>query len=94
MQKCLQITISGDIYDKGFRSSAMYIAYIHNLKGYVMYIRPHDVYIEAEGEERDLNSFVLWCKSDSVSSALLQVSISESELKGFSSFIMVVLMEK
>lgn len=57
-----KIHIIGDVQGVGFRWSALRVAQNLNIKGFIKNLPSGDVYIEAEGEEKQLNIFVEWCK--------------------------------
>jgi acylphosphatase len=84
--KCIQITISGDIQGIGFRFNATHIAYSLNIKGFVTYTSVHDIYMEAEGEENSLESFIEWCTTGPFSSQVSGIIMKETELKNYQSF--------
>jgi acylphosphatase len=56
-----KIHIIGDVQGVGFRWSALRVAQNLNIKGFVKNLPSGDVYIEAEGEEKQLDTFVEWC---------------------------------
>ncbi len=78
MIKCMQITITGDIQDKGFRFSVVHIAFSLSLKGFVEYGQG-GVFIEAEGEEDNLDQFVDWCRTGPFSAWVDTINIIMSE---------------
>lgn len=84
--KCCQITISGEIMGEGIRFKAMHFACKNGLKGYVMYSKPDEILIEAEGEEEQLEQFLQSCQSGSFSLVPYFTSIIETEVKGFQIF--------
>lgn len=57
-----------------------------NLTGYVKNLHNGDVYIEAEGEEEDINKLIDWCYVGSPLSQVKEVNAVESELKNFETF--------
>ncbi|MEA3445582.1 MAG: acylphosphatase, partial [Bacteroidota bacterium] len=62
LKKHLNIEVRGNVYKVGFRFLAMSKAYEIDIRGFVRYEFDGSLYIEAEGEERNLNTFVEWCK--------------------------------
>jgi acylphosphatase len=57
-----------------------------NLTGYVRNLHNGDVYIEAEGEEDDINKLIDWCYVGSPLSQVKEVNAVESEVKNFETF--------
>jgi acylphosphatase len=57
-----------------------------NLTGYVRNLHNGDVYIEAEGEEDDINKLIDWCYVGSPLSQVKEVNAVESDLKNFETF--------
>lgn len=70
----------------GFRFSCMEVAYKFNVKGFVRNRSDRSVYIEAEGEEPELNAFREWCARGPVWARVNEVSEEEGEIQNFSSF--------
>ena len=58
----LHITVSGRVQGVGFRAFVHQVAVELNLKGYVKNQFDNTVYIEVEGEESLINTFVSKCK--------------------------------
>ena len=85
MVKCMQITITGDIQDKGFRFSVVHIAYSLSLKGFVEYSLG-GVLIEAEGEADHLDQFVDWCRNGPFSAWVDNIDVNVSEFKNHHTF--------
>ncbi|MFK8007366.1 MAG: acylphosphatase [Saprospiraceae bacterium] len=84
--RCVQIQISGKVQGVWFRASTQRKANELNIKGIVKNLSNGDVYIEAEGEEKDLDFFVKWCHQGSDHSRVDNVSISEIKNKSFEGF--------
>ncbi len=58
----------------------------YNLTGYVKNLHNGDVYIEAEGEEEDINKLIDWCYVGSPLSQVKEVNAEENALKNFETF--------
>ena len=84
--KCYQITILGNITRKGFRFSAMQMAYKLSIKGFVKYKEFGCIVVEAEGKKKKLQQFVEWCKQGPIWAKVDDISVNEIELKGYTSF--------
>jgi acylphosphatase len=57
----VQLTIKGRVQGVGFRYSTIQKAREHNIKGFVKNQYDGSVFIEAEGDETDLEHFIHWC---------------------------------
>lgn len=55
------ITIQGSVQGISFRAAVQKKAKSLGLKGYVKNMEDGNVFIEAEGEERDVKKFIIWC---------------------------------
>jgi acylphosphatase len=60
--KHFNIHVSGKVQGVFFRASAKEQADKTNIKGFVRNEPSGDVYIEAEGDDNELKSFLQWCK--------------------------------
>ena len=87
--KHLQIIVHGKVHGVWFRKSTMDQALKHNIKGIVLNQADGTVYIEAEGSADDLESFVQWCQSGPELAKVINLTITEDELKGFQDFKIV-----
>jgi|GEM_PF-179046 len=86
MKKNLSITITGMVQHVGFRFYAMQAAYKYLINGTIHNSEHDKVIIEAEGEEENLDQFVLWCKRGSPGSRVTDIIIKEGQLKNYSGF--------
>ena len=86
MIKHLKITVKGRVQNVGFRHKTLREAQKHNIKGFVMNQPDGSVYIEAEGEESNLNKFVNWCKEGPSWAFVEDVLVDEGTLKNFNNF--------
>jgi|GEM_PF-288335 len=84
--KCIQITISGDIYGSGMRFSAMHFANELGVNGFAQYSSRGEIIIEAEGREEQLEEFIRWCREGSASLVVSGVEVRECENKWYTSF--------
>ena len=87
MKKHLSLRISGTVQGVFFRASTKKKADEFNIKGLVRNDDDGSVYVEAEGEDKDVASFVEWCHIGPPTASVNNVQISEAPLKGFGSFI-------
>lgn len=86
MVRHLNITIHGDVQGVLFRYSAKEEAKKVNLKGYARNLEDGSVYIEAEGEDEDLNTFVTWCKQGPQLARVKNVEIEVGIMQNFHDF--------
>jgi len=56
------IRVYGRVQGVGFRYSAVRVAQSHGIKGFVKNLPDGSVFIEAEGSEKQLNTFLVWCR--------------------------------
>ena len=86
MIKNLHIHVVGNVQHKGFRFTSMQMAYQYKVRGTVSNQRDGSLYIEAEGEEDDLEKFVIWCKKGPFWAKVEKIDIEEGEVKNYKSF--------
>ncbi|MEI8006536.1 MAG: acylphosphatase [Bacteroidota bacterium] len=84
--KHYNITISGQVQKIGFRFSAMHSAYRYGVQGIVKNMNDGKVYIEAEGEDSNLDDFLQWCRRGPLGAKVDNVGVEEGEMKNFLSF--------
>jgi len=86
MKKNLSITITGMVQHVGFRFYATQAAYKYLISGTIHNSEYNKVIIDAEGEEENLDQFVLWCKRGSPGSRVMDIIIEEGQLKNYRGF--------
>ena len=69
-----------------FRDFVKNIAFKTNIKGFVKNMSDESVYIEVEGKEKDLNSFLEGCKKGNAWSKIKGIEVKESDVKFFEDF--------
>jgi len=84
--KNIHIRIEGKVQHKGFRFTAMQIAYQYGIKGMVRNQRDGSLYIEAEGEDDNLEKFVTWCRKGPIWAHVDKMVIEDGEFKDYKSF--------
>jgi acylphosphatase len=57
-----KIHVTGRVQGVGFRWSAVNAARSLGIKGFVKNLADGSVYLEAEGSDEQLNTFIEWCK--------------------------------
>ncbi len=84
--KSYQITVSGRVQRVGFRFHTHKTANLMSIKGFVMNKPNGDVYIEAEGEDQNLNEFILWCRKGPDWSTVTDIKIIEQPVCNYKTF--------
>lgn len=84
--KHYKIRVSGRVQGVGFRWSCIRVARQMFITGFVKNSYDGSVYIEAEGEEEDLNKFIVWCRKGPDYAWVDDVDIVEGELNDYDSF--------
>lgn len=80
------IEVIGRVQGVGFRYSAMSVANSLGIYGFVKNTHANSVYIEAEGEEVDMESFITWCKQGPSHARVDNVIAYKGEVKGYEEF--------
>ena len=86
MIKHVNIIVNGRVQGVFFRASTKENADALGVKGFVRNERDGSVYVEAEGEEENLNLFIAWCKTGPARSSVEKIDVISGELKGFTKF--------
>jgi len=87
MKKNLTIKIHGQVQGVFFRASTKEKADELGVTGLVRNEPDGSVYVEAEGEEKSLETFVRWCHRGPPRATVEKCDIREGSLKDFSRFI-------
>ena len=84
--KCFHIRIYGKIHNLGFRFYTMQAAVQRRVNGYVKNASGGSIFIEAEGEDADIKSFIDWCQRGPFFTRVENVTIEEVSVKQHDSF--------
>ena len=84
--KHLTITIYGDVQGVNFRASALNKAYQLDINGYARNKQDGAVHIEAEGDSKNLEEFVRWCRTGPAFAQVKKIVVVEGSLNGFRTF--------
>jgi len=84
--KNIQINISGRVQGVGFRYSALNKAREAGINGFIKNMYDGSVFIEAEGDETDLDHFLLWCHKGPTFARVDQVATTPGIIKNYTSF--------
>ena len=80
------IKIAGRVQSVYFRASALDAAGRIGITGFVQNMEDGSVYIEAEGEEEDMQHFIEWCKLGPPGASVEKVDIKTGTLKNYADF--------
>lgn len=86
MKKHLNIKVHGLVQGIFFRATAKEQADKLGITGFARNEFDGSVYIEAEGEENELEKFVKWCHIGPSMAQVKSVEISKGSLKNFTEF--------
>jgi len=81
----IQIIISGNVENTGFRFYALRGASRFGIRGFVM-TKNKAVIVEAEGENEKLEAFVEWCRAGSEGSFVESLVTIERTIYGYDDF--------
>ena len=81
-----RIRIYGKVQGVFFRASARQEAERLGIKGFARNERDGSVYIEAEGDDERLKSFLEWCNQGPSRAKVERIETEEGALKNFSKF--------
>jgi acylphosphatase len=87
MRKHFNITVAGRVQGVFFRASTKTSADHLNIKGFVKNQPDGSVYIEAEGEENDLERFVQWCSQGPKAAKVETCDVVNGDLKAYTDFL-------
>lgn len=84
--KHLNITISGKVQRVSFRAASKAIADQLSVKGFIVNQPDGTVYVEAEGDDFSLDTFLEWCHEGPDRAVVEKVEVIEGELKNYRNF--------
>ena len=84
--KHLNILVKGKVQGVFFRASTKAVADQLGVKGLVKNSPSGDVYIEAEGDDFSLESFLEWCHEGPLQASVQNVEVVEGEVKNYRNF--------
>jgi len=87
MKKACILKIYGRVQNVGFRYHTQKSAESHNIKGFVKNQPDGSVYVEAEGDEVNLDHFVLWCHEGPRWARVDRVEIQSAPVQGYEGFV-------
>jgi acylphosphatase len=84
--KHLNITVYGKVQGVFFRASSKAVADQLGVKGFVKNQPDGSVYIEAEGDDFSMESFLEWCNEGPEKAAVEKVETTSGEVKNYRNF--------
>jgi len=84
--KGVSITVFGKVQGVGFRFYTKKKADELNLTGWVKNMRDGSVYIEVEGENQDVDTFIDWCRQGPEWAQVIKSQIQTLPIQGFTGF--------
>jgi len=88
MNKHFQVTIDGDFRKSGKRFHTFLVAKSFQIKGSVA-IKENQLVIEAEGDEVNLQKFIMWCKHFHLDAETVAFSADEKPLSYYDDFLIL-----
>lgn len=85
----LNIKITGKVQGVTFRETTKYVADQSGIKGFIRNEPDGSVYLEAEGEQWELDSFLEWCNDGPDRAKVESCTREEAELKNFMDFVIL-----
>jgi acylphosphatase len=87
--KHININVQGKVQGVFFRASTKAVADQLGVKGFVKNEANGSVYIEAEGDDFSLESFLEWCNEGPERAIVEKVETTEGEVKNYRNFEVV-----
>lgn len=86
MEKAVTIKVNGRLQNTGYRHFARLAAQDYSIKGILIYNPDGSVYIEAQGEENNLEAFLAYCKRGPIWGRVDNIDIQPADLQEFTDF--------
>lgn len=87
MVKHLNVRVFGGVHGVSFRYNTQMKAKQLGIAGFVRNEPDGSVYVEAEGEERNLKEFLEWCKVGPRGAEVKKVNVEEKIIEGYKGFV-------
>jgi acylphosphatase len=85
----VNITLTGKVQGVTFRETTKYVADQSGIRGFVRNEKDGSVYIEAEAEQWELDSFIEWCNEGPDRAKVENCEVVTGELKNFTDFVVL-----
>jgi acylphosphatase len=86
MTQRVTINVMGRVQGVGFRHHTLKKAKELNICGFVRNEYDGSVFIDAEGQEEDINLLIEWCKKGPAWSKVERIQVTENELMNYKDF--------
>ena len=86
MIKHYNIKIIGQVQGVSFRHWAKIKALQLGIKGFIKNLEDGSLYLEAEGQENQLENFLVWCKQGPPLAEIEKIEVEEREIKDYNNF--------
>ena len=84
--KSIRINIYGRVQGVGFRYFVKEKAKMLDIKGFVKNLSDRSVYVEAEGNNTDIETFVSYCNQGPSYASVKNIKINENDCMNFTKF--------
>jgi len=84
--KHIAIRVSGKVQGVYYRASTQQTAEVCAIRGFVRNEPDGCVYIEAEGEDENLDRFIAWCRKGPAGARVDALDLAEGALRSFEGF--------
>lgn len=84
--RCIEIIIRGQVQGVGFRYYTLKIANELHITGYIRNKSDGSVFIEAEGEKSNIESFLLWCRQGPPRAVVQEMLVTDCPPAGYLKF--------
>jgi acylphosphatase len=85
----VNIILEGKVQGVTFRETTKYVADHAGIKGFIRNETDGSVYIEAEAEQWELDSFIDWCNEGPDRARVDSCQAKKGELKNFTDFVIL-----
>lgn len=85
----VNIKLEGRVQGVGFRETTKYVADQSGIKGFVRNEADGSLYIEAEGEQWELDGFIEWCNDGPDRAIINSCEVQNGEVKNFKDFVIL-----
>jgi acylphosphatase len=85
----VSIKLEGKVQGVTFRETTKYVADHAGIKGFVRNEPDGSLYLEAEAEQWELDSFIDWCNEGPDRAQVDTCEVREGELKNFTDFVII-----
>lgn len=89
MKKRIKLIIKGRVQAVGYRASCVTAAKKYQIVGSVRNTVNGDVFVDAEGNEEDLQDFISWCNKGPFWAKVTNIIETEDKCGGFTEFKIV-----